>query len=583
MRTAKFVSPVCFWASLGLGVLLLGLTGCTPEKHRAKADRQVYQIVREKQQEALRTARPFTISRPSATLRKRLLGTLPGPAGQARESGTPGVLSAGSAAVPQEQMYESVPAPDGGTTGETTQGSAVPQVITLEEAFLIAAENSREFQSQREDVYLAALDLTLARHGFSNRFTAILSGGVTQSDSDSRSANSSGEGGVARKLARGGNLALSLGLTATKIVSGSLDSSVISALDAELVQPLLRNAGREVALEGLVQAERDVIYQVQAFARFRQAFAVTIIGEYYDVLELQAVVRNEFSNYQSLVKSRRRAEAMEDAGRLPKIQLGQTQQNELRARNRWILAQQQYQSALDRYRVRLGLPTDAVLDLDWREFEELQAAGPGEEPLRTRPAVQVGLERRLDHLVAKGRVSDSERKVEVAKNGLKADLDLTFTAGVESRRPNKAADLRFRNGRYTAGLSLGLPIDRVQERNTLRESEINLERSRRALEASEDQVKLEVRGALRKLSRTRESYGIQQLAVELAQRRVDGANLLFEAGRAETRDLLEAQDALVEAQNSLTRALVDHTVARLEFLRDTGQLEVNEHAVPLGL
>jgi len=568
---------------MALGVLFFVLSGCTPEKHRAKADKQVYQIVGEKQREGLGTARPFTIRRSRATFRERLLGTLPGPAGEVRESGTPEALSAGSAAVPQEQMYESVPAPDGGGGGQMSHASTVPHVISLEEAFLIAAENSREFQSQREDVYLSALHLTLARHEFSNRFTAILSGGATQTDRDNRSIDTSGRGSVARKLARGGNLALSLGSTATKIVSGALDSSVISTLDAELVQPLLRNAGREVALEGLVQAERDVIYQVQTFARFRKEFAVGIISEYYDVLESQSVVRNEFSNYQSLVKSRRRAEAMEDAGRLPEIQLGQTQQNELRARNRWILALQSYQSALDRYRVKLGLPTDAAIELDWREFEELQAAGPGEKPPRTRQATMVALERRLDHLVAKGRVRDSKRKVEVAKNGLKADLDLTFTAGVESRRPNKAGDLRFQNGRYTAGLSLGLPLDRVQERNTLRESEINLDRSRRALEASEDQVKLEVRGALRKLSRTRESYGIQQLAVDLAQRRVDGANLLFEAGRAETRDLLEAQDALIEAQNSLSRALVDHTIARLEFLRDTGQLEVNEHAAPVDL
>jgi len=47
-------------------------------------------------------------------------------------------------------------------------------------------------------------------------------------------------------------------------------------------------------------------------------------------------------------------------------------------------------------------------------------------------------------------------------------------------------------------------------------------------------------------------------------------------GRADTRDVLEAEDALLGARNSVTEALVDHTIAKLEFWRDTGVLEVNE-------
>jgi hypothetical protein len=40
--------------------------------------------------------------------------------------------------------------------------------------------------------------------------------------------------------------------------------------------------------------------------------------------------------------------------------------------------------------------------------------------------------------------------------------------------------------------------------------------------------------------------------------------------------VLEAQQALVEARNALVRALVDHTIADLEFRRDVGALVVDE-------
>ncbi|MGB2823773.1 MAG: TolC family protein, partial [Phycisphaerae bacterium] len=58
--------------------------------------------------------------------------------------------------------------------------------------------------------------------------------------------------------------------------------------------------------------------------------------------------------------------------------------------------------------------------------------------------------------------------------------------------------------------------------------------------------------------------------------RVTSTDLFLEAGRAAIRDVLEAQEALVQAQNSLTAALVAYRIAELELQRDMGVLEVNE-------
>jgi len=60
----------------------------------------------------------------------------------------------------------------------------------------------------------------------------------------------------------------------------------------------------------------------------------------------------------------------------------------------------------------------------------------------------------------------------------------------------------------------------------------------------------------------------------LAEKRVQSTTLLLEAGRATTRDLLESQNALLQAQNDLTAALVAHTVAKLNFFSDIGVLQI---------
>jgi outer membrane protein TolC len=543
--------------------LLIFLCGCTnPDKYHDKADRQVYEILKKKRKALLNRDSDFTIDRPAVTLRDKLLGRDKKSENDTQDS-----------AIPQEEKFAQ---PDTGAQLAGVQQVIDPIILTLEQALEIAAGNSREYQEEKEGVYLSALDLTLEQHEFSNRFAGLVLGGFTQTDENNRSGDIETQGTLNRRLASGSRLATSLGLKAIKILSGSVDSSILAELDLEYVKPLLRGAGKKVVMEGLLQAERDVVYAVQLFSRFEKEFAVRIVRDFYNVLELQTIMDNEFLNYQTLTKSREEAEAKEKAQRLPNIQLDQTRQNELRARSRWIAATERYHGTLDQYRVVLGLPADAPVELDRREIEALREVEPPAVELDTTAAIKQALESRLDYFVAIDRIEDSERQIEVAKNGLLPDLDLSVTANVKSRRPNRLGDIRIKNGRYTAGASIGLPIDRLAERNAFRQAEISLERTKRLRDEIEDIVKLQVRGAHRELIQARESYQIQKQSEALAIRRVRGANLLLQSGRAQARDLLEAQDALIDAQNALIRALVDYRVSRLDFLKDTGQLVVDE-------
>ena len=65
----------------------------------------------------------------------------------------------------------------------------------------------------------------------------------------------------------------------------------------------------------------------------------------------------------------------------------------------------------------------------------------------------------------------------------------------------------------------------------------------------------------------------------LAERRVDSARLNLEAGRASTRDLLEAQEALVSAQNAAIRSGIDKLLAELAFYRDLELLRIGPDGI----
>ena len=49
-------------------------------------------------------------------------------------------------------------------------------------------------------------------------------------------------------------------------------------LTLDLIQPLLRGGGRAVTLEPLTQVERNLLYEIRNFARFRKTFYVAIAG-----------------------------------------------------------------------------------------------------------------------------------------------------------------------------------------------------------------------------------------------------------------------------------------------------------------
>jgi outer membrane protein TolC len=252
----------------------------------------------------------------------------------------------------------------------------------------------------------------------------------------------------------------------------------------------------------------------------------------------------------------------------------QIRQDELSAENRLVVARQAYQNRLDEFKITLGLPTEASIVLDEDEARRLVDEGVVAIELPPERLVEIALQNRLDLMTACDRVEDAERKVQVAEDDLLPGLDLS--AALTTDTEGDAQPLNFQGDRtdYSVGFELDLPLDKLAERNAYRERLIDLDKQKRDSEELRDEVAQQVRDGWRQYARTRSSYEIQRASLELAERRVESSVLLFEAGRADARDVLEAQDALVRAQNGLANALVDYKVASLELARDMDILVV---------
>ncbi|MCA9041046.1 MAG: TolC family protein [Planctomycetaceae bacterium] len=197
-------------------------------------------------------------------------------------------------------------------------GEPVPVLnnLTLPDALELASINSREYQTEIENLYLAALDLTLERFQFNVRFLGF--GGEPSADlqyesiPDGRNSLALGSRfGVSQLLPSGAQWVVELANNTLWIFSGENSTSTSSVISYSLVQPLLRGAGRKVVLENLTFQERVVLYQTRDLARFRKTFFTDIVSNYLDLLQTVQSIANLENNIDLLEDQleRLRAEA----------------------------------------------------------------------------------------------------------------------------------------------------------------------------------------------------------------------------------------------------------------------------------
>ena len=607
-------------AYLLCGAFLWGclLKGCAsvPSQQLERADTVAETIITEKQQQALGKIETISIVPPAETLRQRLLldQNLPYQA----------EASLGSEYLSPIPHWPEIQYPQSdkqrATGGIPLQVTDKTLSLSLLETLQIGARNNNQYQRLKEDIFQAALDLDLERHEFRTTFSGLLEV-LFSSDMSGEQTVSGIEGsaiaGLSRKFASGIEFTLQLGLDLVKLLT--MDRSSASGVlgDATVSIPLLRGSGKHIVTEPLTQAERNVTYAIFLFERYKRTFAVQVASDYLNVLRQLDEIENAQQNYTNLLESAARARRMADAGRLPEVQVDQAIQDALRARDRLLAAQQVYALLLDEFKIFLGLPPDA--DVLLQEQELVHIAKPVSERQQTQAvetkeersidgidaqvmreimqlapkksfdisedvAIRTALANRLDLRVAEGQVFDAQRTVVVAADGLRAEATILGSAAAGGRRNIASVDepnARFRpeRGSYEALLSLDLPLERTAERNALRNSLIDLERTVRSYQELEDQVKLEIRNGQRNLVEFRQRIGIQAKSVEVARRRVTSTTLFLQAGRVEIRDVLEAQEALVQALNQLTEARVNYRVAMLQLQKDLGTLQVTPNGL----
>jgi outer membrane protein TolC len=513
--------PLFHCSIISLGLLcwggLLVLAGCGPKNYKADADRRVYDIIERKWEPRFGTPANY-----------RIRDVAPGP-------------------------------------NDVQIDSAIPAsgIVTLPCALALATAHNRDYQTQKELLYTAALDLRLVRHGYE---TQLFGGGsaLYLKDGEDAAVQTEANLGFNRLLATGTQISTRIAIAWAEVLAGTGHQGWNSIFSAVITQPLLRGSDRRVVMENLTLAERTALYQIRTFNRFRKTFAVAVATQYLQALELYDVAQNTRAHLNALTELETRSRKVVAAGLIPGLEIDQIRQDVLKARDALVLAQKEYERSLDQLKLTLALPMTSDFQLDPALLDVLRQHGIPRPEIALNEAIEGALCTRLDVTNSADAVLDAQRAVYVAADSLRADLRLAGRVDVNARGDQAVA----------AGPILDLPLDRVPEQHAYRKALIALETRRREYDLLADTVRLQVREAHRKLTETAERYEILSAALTTAQARDKRASVLMQYGQASSRRVLDALDDLYDARNAATDALIDYAVATLDFYRDTESLQV---------
>lgn len=589
--TQSLVSPLL------LGATLIGCRSTLIER----TDREVYSVIAERQRTALGSTSDVRLGRESGQVPRSsgMYSFNPRPVEPElpeafRAKPTP---QSGGQSPPQEA---SPPAPEADRAGDgqpTAESTAVdetelsesiftPQqrdrltILGLSDALSYAARHARELQDAKEALYFAALDLTLERHLWTPQFVASVRGEFAdfgQVRDFDRAMTAVSDFALTQRLPYGGevtarvvsSLMRDLGVHTTSGESGDV------ILEANI--PLFRGAGR-VAYESRYVAERELIYAVRTYERFRRAFLVDVAGEYFALQQRRSQIKNTYKGYVGLRIDVVKQDFISRVGQSRTIfDVSRAKSSLRRSESALVGAKERYESALDRFKISLGMPVDSLLDVmdqdldeDARALDDLLAEVSPDE------AVDVALSFRLDLLNSADRVDDARRGVHIARNAILPDLDANGSITIDTD-PDRLNSARYNLERTTWRATLGLRIDdRKTERNAYRASLVRTRRAERDHDRTVDVVRADVRRALRRITVQQKLRAIQETQVEENELRLEAARAQFDLGQISNRDVVDAEDALLTARNDLASAISSYRSAILEFRRDTGTLRVTD-------
>jgi outer membrane protein TolC len=465
----------------------------------------------------------------------------PGAAGAVAPSGGSAVINATQipTLVPADQRpplpYPAYGTPAPVAVGRTT-AAGVPQVVTLQQAVLIAYARSPLLASARADVAIATAPVSLAQSAIFPNVAGVAS--TTRSHREGGSSATTGTGSTGTGTG-----------TTTGTSSSFSPTSTSNSLSLQ-VQQLIFDGGRVAAQ--IREARANQSASVATYQRQLQTVAFDVATAYYNALAAQRQTQVALTTVQLDQVQENLVNAQIRAGTAARTDLATAQLPTAQARVAVIRAQATELNQLSVLSNTLGL--DADVTVQPKDDVPALSATNGTVALAPNfptPSYQAAFTRaialRPDLAAAQQTIVSNQEAVRAARLGNFPNLNGSASFGTASTDPSGGT---FRNS-SSIGASLSIPVyDRGVTRAQTAQAQGQLDRAVAQQQIAVQGVQLSVRQALVNLVSAYAALG--QTNAELVK-----AQEVLRATQAQYRAGVTTLPLLLNAQVGLTQALTD--------------------------
>ena len=405
---------------------------------------------------------------------------------------------------------------------------------TIEAALVRAYQNNPQLNSQRSQVRVTDENVPQALSGYRPKVAVTASAGYQYSDS----LTNTGDLNVARSVPiNGTNPPRSVGATITQTLFNGQQT-----------------ANRTRAAEGQVSGAREALRALE------QTVLLSAATIYMDYLRDSAIVEVQKSNVRVLEQTLKQTRDRFNVGEVTRTDVAQSEAQLAAGKTQLLTAEANLTTTRANFRRIIG--NDPV---------NLAPGSPVDRflPATINRAVELGLTENPNVTAAMFGIDVSYLQVKVNEGALLPTVNLVASV----QQSYEQTMTIFRSFGASAAARLSIPIYQGgAEYSLIRQSKETLAQQRLVLEQTRDQTRANVVTAWGQLVAGKAQVQSAQSQVSASEIALNGVREEAKAGQRTTLDVLNAQQALVNARVALVTAQHDRVVASYSVLNTVGRL-----------
>jgi len=517
------------------------------------------------------------------------------------QSGPP--LKTSVAVNTRQKAVAPLPAPEG-LQDHAANGKLV---LTLDDSIRLAMANNTDMHIDRSQIENALDNLGRAHSPFDPVATSSFSDSrsktpainLTQGATILNTLSQSATVGYVQTFQTGTNFQVTVNgsKASTNSNQAFVNPSLATNLQFTLTQPLLRNFGFFPNRAPILIAQSNLKQARANFTAEVNTIILQVVGDYWAVILSRENLNVQRQSLEEAQKSYDHDKKALSLGALPPLDIYRSESQVALRRVGVISAEYQLKQTADIFRRDIGADLDPnfrALDLD---LTDQPAPGGDLLTVDIATALSRALANRPEFEAVREQLASDDYTIRVAHNNLKPDLELsaiyegsgvagnTFDLSVAPPVQTGSAGFghsfsqtfQFTYPTYGASLTLNLPVKRHSAQANLADALNNCSRDQYQERRTNQSITLEVTNAVHSLEQAKLSMEAAKVAEDLARDTLHADERKYELGAETVFFVLDAQNQLANAEQSLIAAQVSYQLAVAALDHATGDLLDHHH------